>query len=167
MAAMDTFDLALSKNFSDHQFAIAYTNIQGRDGVPDDNQYAFSYRYSFGSSQNSQPTAQRTDKPSITSWSIGLLNVVAKRPSFLPSQVVAKIDTTAEQNRLITIDKTALPTGTNIDAETGIITVPLGIAVTSIARTTRDGAPFTNTGQFSLMSNYIVINPNLITQPAA
>jgi hypothetical protein len=59
MAAMDTCNIGLAKDFSGHQLGIGYTNIQGRDGVLNDNQYTLSYSYTFGSSQNTSTTSGR------------------------------------------------------------------------------------------------------------
>lgn len=79
-----------------------------------------------------------------------LLDAVAARPGWLPAQVIAKRDSSAAPTRLIAVDKTALPAGATVDTGTGIISVPLGVAVTGIAGTTRNGGAFVNSGQFAL-----------------
>jgi len=79
-----------------------------------------------------------------------LLDAVAARPGWLPAQVVAKRDSSAAPARLIAVDKTALPAGSSVDTATGAVSVPLGIAVTGIAGTTRNGGAFANAGQFAL-----------------
>lgn len=185
MAAMDRYAIGISRALSGgHRLGVDFANLQGRDGAPDDNQIRLSYSYGFNSDSASvqaakKPTAKTalshaepaappkdTEKPS-PAWTAGLLAQVAHRPSFLPSQVVAKVDPTATQTRLVAIDKTTLPAGAAIDAATGNITAPLGVAVLSIAGVTLNGGPFTNTGQFGLSGgNSIVIHSALITQPA-
>ncbi|MBI4985281.1 MAG: hypothetical protein HZC24_08050, partial [Rhodocyclales bacterium] len=94
-----------------------------------------------------------------------LLDQAAARPGWLPSQVIAKRDTTVAPTRLIAVDKTALPAGSSVAAN-GAITTPLGVAVTGIAGVTKNGAAFANAGQFALVGGGLVINPNLIAQPA-
>jgi hypothetical protein len=91
---------------------------------------------------------------------------VAQRPSFIPSHVIARIDTTAAPTRLIAVDKTALPAGASVNTATGDVTVPLAVAVTGIAGITKNLAAFTNGGQFSLNGNSLVVKPSLIVQPA-
>ena len=97
-----------------------------------------------------------------------LVEQVSRRPSVLPAQVIAKLDTTATPTRLIAIDKTTLPANSSIALATGILTVPTGTAVSGIAGVTLNGAAFTNSGQYTLSgSTHLVINFNLISQPAA
>lgn len=177
MAAMDRYTLGLSRTLAGgHRLGVDLASNQGRDGVPDDNQISLSYSYGFGGN-TSQPTAPpcanaapaapaQAKEPAPAAWSSDLLAQVAHRPNFLPSQVVAKVDTTAAPTRLVAINKATLPAGAAIDAATGTITAPLGVAVLSIAGVTLNAAPFVNTGQFSLSGNNIVIDPNRITQPA-
>ena len=81
--------------------------------------------------------------------------------------MIAKIDTTATPTRLIAIDKTAVPVGSSINNATGVITAPTGTPVSGIAGVTKNTVAFTNAGQFALSgTTALVINPNLITQPA-
>jgi hypothetical protein len=78
--------------------------------------------------------------------------------------VIAKVDTTATPTRLIAIDKTVPG---SINNATGVITAPTGTAVSGIASVTKNAVAFTNAGQFALSGTTgLVINPNLITQPA-
>ncbi|CAN4265733.1 hypothetical protein MCERHM31_00072 [Methylophilaceae bacterium] len=104
-------------------------------------------------------------------WISSLVNAVAKKPSFLPTQVNAKVDTTATPTRKIAIDKTQLPSGSVIDKVSGLLTVPIQISgldvpVSSIASVTKNAGAFNNSGQFVLSgSTSLVINPSLITQP--
>ncbi len=104
-------------------------------------------------------------------WISSLVNAVAKKPSFLPTQVNAKVDTTATPTRKIAIDKTQLPSGSVIDKVSGLLTVPIQISgldvpVSSIASVTKNAGAFNNSGQFALSgSTSLVINPSLITQP--
>jgi hypothetical protein len=173
-----------------HNLGVSAIGVRGRDGIGNDNQFQLTYRYDFGGSmpagtgrplelgQNQKTGTGRpldlgqNQKTGIAaeqtpSWSGGsLLDQVALRPSFIPSHVVAKIDNTALPTRLIAVDKTALPAGSSINAATGDITTPLGIAVTGIAGVTRNGGAFSNSGQFGLNGNSLVTKPSLITQPA-
>jgi hypothetical protein len=110
-----------------------------------------------------------TATPNLTAntWASSLVDQVSRRPSFLPSQVIAKVDATATPTRLIAIDKTAIPVGSTVATATGILTVPIGTAVSGIAGVTLNGLAFSNGSQFSLSgSTNLVINPNLIIQPS-
>jgi hypothetical protein len=108
-----------------------------------------------------------TPNPTAANWASSLVDQVSRRPSFLPAQVIAKIDTTATPTRLIAIDKTAVPTGSTIDTATGVITAPTGTPVSGIAGVTKNAVAFTNAGQFALSgTGLLVVNPSLITQPA-
>jgi len=154
MAAMDRYAIGLSRNLSGgHRLGVDLASLQGRDGVPDDNQIRLSYSYNFAGGSTSTPTAKNPAARATRSqaepvdpapatpspaWSAGLLAQVAHRPSFLPSQVVAKVDPTAAPIRLVAIDKTTLPAGAAIDAATGIITAPLGVAVLRFGRSVDD-----------------------------
>lgn len=95
-----------------------------------------------------------------------LLNRVANRPAYLPSQVVAKVDTSAIPTRLVVVAKTGLPAGSSLDSATGDITVPLGVTVTGIAGITLDGGAFANGGQFTAAGTTLRISPRLMTEPA-
>lgn len=153
MAAMDRYTVGLSRALSGgHRLGVDLTSLQGRDGVPDDSQIRLSYSYGFGSGSAYTPSPRNrasempgsSEEPATPSpapspvtrpspaWSGGLLEQVAHRPNFLPSQVVAKVDPTAQSTRLVVIDKTTLPAGASIDAA-GNITAFLGVAVLGIA----------------------------------
>ena len=104
-------------------------------------------------------------------WPNSLLDQVSTRPNTLPSQVVAKLDNTTSQTRLIAIDKSALPAGSSVAASTGVLTVPLGVSVSAIAGITRNSGSgavaFTNAGQFALAgTSHIQIDARLIAHPA-
>ncbi len=179
-AAQNRYRLGLEHQLgSGQRIGLDLTNIQSRDSAPDDNRVQLSWTVPFGNSTRSatrealaaqNPTERRAAAPApqrdVSKRSNGLLNKVAQRPAYLPSQVVAKVDTSAAPTRLIAVDKTAIPAGTSIDTATGIITVPLGVTVISITGITRDAAVFSNSGQFALSGNNLVVNPNLIVQPA-
>ncbi len=191
-AAQNRYSAGVANHFAGGSLGLDVITIRGRDGTFNDNQLLLNYTHNFGSTPNSvaapalgmrhlsatdptvaseQPanTQASSSKPASTkpTWASPLLDQVALRPSFLPAQVVAKVDTTVTQTRLIAIDKTVLPTGSTIALATGILTAPIGTAVSAIAGVTLGGAPFTNTGQFALSgATNLVINPNLITQPA-
>ena len=176
-AAQNRFTLGLEQTHSDGwKLGANLTGIHGRDGAPDDNQLNLTLSYTFGAKGTKPATGLDGNGPAITgnrahtgrpaqAWG-NLLDQVAKRPTFLPSQVVAKLDTTATPTRLIAVNKAALPAGSGIDTATGIITVPLGVAVTTIAGVTLNGPAFANSGQFALSGNSLVIDPSKITQPA-
>ena len=65
-----------------------------------------------------------------------LLDFTKGRPSFVPTHIDAIIDPTARPTRLVSIDKTVLPTGSTIDTATGITTIALpgvpGVLVSAI-----------------------------------
>lgn len=181
--------MGLGKRFSNgSQLGLDVANIQGRDNTFNDKQVMLSYTQSFGgnsannlsnnltnnaSPSNGLDTASMPVTPEAThassqTWASALVDQVARRPSFLPSQVIAKIDTTATSTRLVVIDKTGLPAGSSVATATGILTVPIGTAVSAIASITLNGSAFTNSSQFALSGGTnLVINPNLIAQPAA
>ncbi len=191
-SSQNRFGLALSRSFKDgQQLSIDALAIRGRDNTFDDNLITFNFSQTFGgvksnvaamnmqdaeiklaSSNASQKDLANNDANPKANWVSNLVNAVAKRPTFLPSQVNAKIDTTALSTRLIAINKTGIPTGSTIENATGILTVPIQVGgidvpVSAIASITKNGSAFTNSGQFALSgSTYLMINPNLITQPA-
>jgi hypothetical protein len=158
-------------------------NIRGRDGTLNDNRVEVSWTIPLGKAGTAalpagltgmsagSGAAQAADGSRMPegrpgSGNDGLLDQVAARPAWMPAQVVAKLDTTAGPTRLVAVDKTALPAGSSVAPATGIVTAPLGVAVLGIAAVTRNGVPFVNAGQFALSGNNLVVNPNLIAQPA-
>ncbi len=193
-AAQNRYALGLGKSFKEGaQFGIDVATVQGRDNTFNDQQVMLSYTQSLGGNtgtlalsnpalntgSNSLDAAGAPINPSVlnaplpateldaTPWASSLVDQVSRRPSVLPAQVIAKIDTSATPTRLIAINKSALPINSSIDTATGILTTPIGVAVSAIAGVTQDGAAFTNSGQFALSgSTHLVINPNLITPPA-
>lgn len=186
-AAQNRYSAGVANHFAGGSLGLDIITIRGRDGTFNDNQLFLNYTHNFGGTPNSVAApalgarhssatdpAAASEQPANTqalsskpTWASPLLDQVALRPSFLPAQVVAKVDATVTQTRLIAIDKTALPTGSSVALATGILTAPIGTAVSAIAGVTLGGAPFTNTGQFALSgATNLVINPNLITQPA-
>jgi len=76
------------------------------------------------------------------------------------------VDTTSAPLRLIDVNKAALPAGSSVNVATGVVTTPLGIAVTGIAGVTLNGAAFANTGQFAVAGNNLITDPSKIVQPA-
>ena len=199
-ASQDKYAVGLSKSFNDgYQLGANVAAIRGRDGTFDDNQLTINFTHSLGATkpsaqalysqalktQDSSVKAVATDPASKVNvdglsdkpkaqWTSSLVNAVAKRPLFLPSQVNAKVDTTATPTRLIAIDKTQIPTGSTIDKANGVLTVPIQVSGVDVAvsaidnvNITKNSGIFTNSGQFALSgSTYLVINPNLIEQPA-
>ena len=182
-SSQSRYALGLGRSFKDGaQLSIDVARIQGRDNTFNDTQLLLSYAQSFGDGHvalNSDTPMEpaslgtvlvnaATSNQATNTWTSALVNQVSQRPSFLPSQVVAKIDTTATPTRLIAINKLAAPAGSTIDTATGAITSPTGIAVSGIAGVTKNTLAFANSGQFTLSgSDALVINPSLIAQPAA
>ena len=175
MAAQGRATFGLDVRLADlGTLGLEVASIKGRDGAPGDNRLQVSWTFPLGRMAggsgaaplaNLRPAAQAMPSPHAAFSDSDLLDQVAQRPGWLPSQVVAKRDTTAAPTRLIAIDKTALPAGSSIGAG-GVVTTPLGVAVTSIAGVTKNAVAFANAGQFALSGNSLVINPNLIAQPA-
>ncbi|MBV5279789.1 MAG: hypothetical protein J0651_00475, partial [Actinobacteria bacterium] len=191
-ASQNRYAVGVGKSFiGGSQLGLDVATIQGRDNTFNDNQVMLSYTQSFGGGayagnplgmnnqalsnleaagapMNPAPVNMATPNPTAANWASSLVDQVARRPSFLPAQVIAKIDTTATPTRLIAIDKTALPIGSTVATDSGVITTPLGISVIAIIGVTRDGINFTNNGQFALSgTTNFVINPGLIQQPAS
>ena len=189
-SSQNRYALGLDRTFKDGaQLSIDVARIEGRDNTFDDTQLLLSYTKGFGAGQEGRQAGMgiglnsdtpmepaslstaldnaATSNQAINTWSTRLVNQVSQRPSFLPSQVVAKIDTTATPTRLIVINKLAIPAESTIDNATGVITSPTGTAVSGIADVTKNTLAFVNSGQFTLSGNdALVIKPSLITQPA-
>ncbi|MDO9232444.1 MAG: DUF1566 domain-containing protein [Methylotenera sp.] len=195
-ASQSRYALGLGKSFIDgSQLGLDVATIQGRDNTFNDNQVMLNYTQSFGGStyagnplgmnnptlnnnalsnldaagapMNPAPVNTTATNPTAANWASSLVDQVSRRPSFLPAQVIAKVDTTATPTRLIAIDKTAVPVGSSINTATGAITAPTGTPVSGIAGVTKNAAAFTNAGQFALSgTGLLVVNPSLITQPA-
>ena len=194
-AAQSRYALGLGKSFKEGaQLGIDVATVQGRDNTFNDQQVMLSYTQSLGGGaglalDSKHPTLNTRSnhldasgapinppvlntaatEADATPWTSSLVDQVSRRPSVLPAQVIAKIDTSAAPTRLIAINKTAdvMPAGHSIDTATGILTVPIGTNVSAIASVTQDGAAFTNNSQFALSgTTNLVINPNLITPPA-
>lgn len=188
-SSQNRYALGLDRTFKDGaQLSIDVARIEGRDNTFDDTQLLLSYTKGFGAGQKGRQAGMgiglnsdtpmepaslstaldnaATSNQAINTWSTRLVNQVSQRPSFLPSQVVAKIDTTATPTRLIVINKLAIPAESTIDNATGVITSPTGTAVSGIADVTKNTLAFVNSGQFTLSGNdALVIKPSLITQP--
>lgn len=163
-AAQDRYGLGLERRLSGGQrLGAELTHIQGRDGAPDDSRVQVSWSMAFGGVASSPRAGVQTASGQAGS---SLLDRVANRPAYLPSQVVAKVDTSAIPTRLVVVDKTGLPVGSSIVSATGDITVPLGMTVTGIAGITLDGGVFANGGQFTAAGSTLRISPSLMTEPA-
>jgi len=168
-AAQNRYSLGLEGRLNEgQQIGLAFTRIQGHDGAPDDNRVLLSWSMGFGGTANRaggiQPTIHQPAGKPMPGQPNDLLDQVARRPAYLPSQVIAKVDKTATPTRLVAIDKTGLPAGSSIAAN-GDITVPLGVAVTAISSITRNAAAFTNSGQFALSDNNLIVRPSQMIQP--
>lgn len=169
-AAQSRYSLGLEGRLNEgQQIGLAFTRIQGHDGAPDDNRVLLSWSMGFGETASRavgmQPTNHQPAGTPMPGQPNDLLDQVARRPAYLPSQVIAKVDKTATPTRLVAIDKTGLPAGSSIAAN-GDITVPLGVAVTAISGITRNAAAFTNSGQFALSGNSLIVRPSQMIQPA-
>lgn len=170
-AAQSRYSLGLERRLNDgQQIGLAFTSIQGRDGAPDDNRVQLTWSAGFGATGSRPAGTLLSSAPpagaAIPGQPSSLLDQVARRPAFLPSQVIAKVDTTATPTRLVAIDKAGLPSGSSIGAG-GDITVPLGVAVTAISGITRNAAAFTNSGQFALSGNNLIVSPSRMIQPVS
>jgi hypothetical protein len=184
-ASQDRYTAGLQRSLADaggsHSIGLNLIGVHGRNGLGNDRQVQVAYSYTFGRGAATHGTpmsampgnridnrSQPGETPASRPMSAGnLLDQVAMRPSYMPSRVVAKVDTTAAPTRLVVVDKTALPGGSSIDSTTGDVTVPLGTAVTSFAGITRNLAVFTNTGQFALGGSTLTVRPSQMVQPAA
>jgi hypothetical protein len=191
-SSQNRYALGVGRSFkSGAQLGIDVATIQGRDNTFNDNQLLLSYTQSFGGNNASgfgsiptgmsntalnnldasgvpmnQAYANTANNSNANTWASSLVDQVSRRPSFLPAQVIAKVDTTATPTRLIAIDKTVPGT---IDNATGMISVPTGTAVSStFAGITKNAVVFVNAGQFAISSDNLnlIVNPKLITQPA-
>ena len=193
-ASQNRYAVGVGKSFiGGSQLGLDVATIQGRDNTFNDNQVMLSYTQSFGGSayagnplgmnnqalsnldaagapMNPAPVNMAAPNSNADTWASSLVDQVSRRPSFLPAQVIAKIDTTATPTRLIAIDKTAVPTGSTIDTATGVITAPTGTPVSSIFGVTKNAVALSLTdyaGKFALSgTGLLVVNPSLITQPA-
>lgn len=157
---------------------VSVTNLQGRHDTPNDTRVQLSWSIPLGgrgtpsfthlSPDVTHPGEKRSSMDAASAFQGGrnLLDQVAMRPQWMPMQIIAKRDDTVAPVRLVAIDKTALPEGTQINNASGAVTVPLGVTLAGIAGVILNDAPFTNTGQFSLSGNSLVINPEKISQPS-
>jgi hypothetical protein len=141
-------------------------HILGRDGAPSDRQVKLTWAISLGGRSSCAPVVPPDDSaPSLLGRS--LLDQVAMRPDFLPSQVVATPDKTAVRKRVVAVDKTALPPGATIDNR-GVISIPTGgVCITTISSVSLNGATFNNAGQFTAACTSILINTSQFPVPAA
>jgi hypothetical protein len=180
-ASQDRYTAGVERSLADasgrHSIGLNLIGVHGRDGAGNDRQVQLAYSYSFGrSTAGSMPLpGQRPAMRAMpgdaaasqAQFGGNLLDRVATRPGYMPSRVVAKMDTTAAPTRLVAVDKTSLPGSSSIDTTTGDVNVPLGVAVTSFAGITRNLAAFANTGQFALGGSTLIVRPSQMVQPAA
>jgi len=161
-AAQSRYTLGLDRKLGGgHQLGVKLIDIRGREGTQDDSQILLAYTYTPGGRVTTQAA-----NPNVA-WNASLLDQVARRPAYLPMQAIAKRDTSLTPQRLIAIDKAALPAGARIDQVSGSIAAPLPAPVAGIASISKNGAAFANGGQFALADNSLVIHPGLIAQPAS
>ena len=149
-----------------HHLGLDLIGIRGRDGAPNDSQAKLTWAISLGGRSGCPPSTDPGE--SGPAWrGPTVLDRVAMRPDFLPSQVVAIPDNTSIPKRLIAVDKTAIPPGSVVGRD-GTISVPVGVGVclTGISGVTRNGAAFTNAGQFTASCNSLVVNTVKLRQPA-
>jgi hypothetical protein len=173
-AAQTRYSLGFDVAVDGGKLGLAFDSVRGRDGALNDNRVQLSWTLLLGNSGKAAAAPLNLGASKFAAGgtaasvaSVGpLVDQVAVRPSWIPSQVIAMLDKTAAPTRLIAVDKTALPAGSSIDTATGAITTPLGVAVTAIAGVTKNGGAFANAGQFALSGNSLIISPRLIAQPA-
>ncbi len=147
-----------------HQIGLELISIQGRDGAPNDSQARLTWAIRLGGGSGCAPYAEPGE--SGPAWrGPTVLDRVAMRPDFLPSQVVAIPDSTTIPKRLIAVDKTAIPPGSVVGSD-GTISVPVGACITGFSSVTRNGATFANAGQFTASCNNLVVNTGKLRQPA-
>jgi hypothetical protein len=165
-------------SFDDKQIFLSYTQAFGKreqaddkkdiktTSVVDSNQIRADIINNVRPLTNDTQINQFKTKDNKKDFSSTLLNEVAKRPNYFPAQTIAKVDTSAASTRVIKIDKTNIPDGSSINKSSGILTIPIGTSVSSIAGITRNGSAFSNTGQFALSGNTnLIIDPGLLVQP--
>lgn len=153
-----------------HQIGFDLIRIRGRDGTPDDSQVRLTWAAKLGGATScaSRIPSQDPGDDAPTWRGRDLLDQIVLRPDFLPSQVVAKVDDTVVPKRLVAVNKGGLPPGSSVGRD-GTITVPLSECVAVVTSVTRNGATFTNSGQFSVPSTCttLVINPGGLPKPSA
>jgi hypothetical protein len=165
-------------SFDDKQIFLSYTQAFGKRDRADDKKeikttsVVDSNQIRADIINNVRPLTTDTQinqfqiKDNKKDFSSTLLNEVAKRPNYFPAQTIAKVDTSAASTRVIKIDKTNIPDGSSINKSSGILTIPIGTSVSSIAGITKNGTAFTNTGQFALSGNTnLIIDSGLLAQP--
>ena len=165
-------------SFDDKQIFLSYTQAFGKRDQADDKKeikttsVVDSNQIRADIINNVRPLTSDTQinqfqtKDNKKDFSSTLLSEVAKRPNYFPAQTIAKVDTSAASTRVIKIDKTNIPAGSSINKSSGILTIPIGTSVSSIAGITRNGSAFSNTGQFALSGNTnLIIDPSLLVQP--
>lgn len=167
-------------SFDDKQIFLSYTQaFQSRDQVEDKKEIKTvnvvdSNQIRSDIINNIRPLTsdiqinQLQNKNNKKDFSNTLLSEVVKKPNYFPAQTVAKVDTSAASTRVIKIDKTNIPAGSSINQSSGILTIPIGTSISSIAGITKNGSTFTNTGQFTLSGNTnLIVDPSLLVQPTS
>jgi len=165
-------------SFDDKQIFLSYTQAFGKRDQADDKKeikttsVVDSNQIRADIINNVRPLTSDTQinqfqtKDNKKDFSSTLLSEVAKRPNYFPAQTIAKVDTSAASTRVIKIDKTNIPDGSSINKSSGILTIPIGTSVSSIAGITKNGSAFSNTGQFTLSGNTnLIVDPGLLVQP--
>ena len=165
-------------SFDDKQIFLSYTQAFGKreqaddkkdiktTSVVDSNQIRADIINNVRPLTNDTQINQLQIKDNKKDFSSTLLSEVTKRPNYFPAQTIAKVDTSAASTRVIKIDKTNIPDGSSINKSSGILTIPIGTSVSSIAGITRNGSAFSNTGQYALTGNTnLIIDPGLLVQP--
>ncbi len=165
--ASDRYSLGLEQAVSGGRLGVDLTALRGRQGLGNDQALKLYWSRSLGiEAERGTSTGRLAGGSSKPAWG-SLLDDVSRRPSHLPSQVVAKLDNTAPALRTVAINKAALPAGSVLDKTSGAVRVSLGLAVTGLAGVTLNGAAFANAGQFTLQGNELSIQPLQMTPPAA
>jgi hypothetical protein len=164
-AAMNTTGIGIERAFRAHgqRLGVTLTKIDGRNGVADDLQLRLTHTMAFGSGTRVAPQARVSGVAETDPVMDALLNEVSQRPAFLPLVSLAKVDRSRGAERLVAVDRAGMVPGTRVDELTGTVSVPTGASI--ITGLTRNGMPFSNTGQFSTAAGELRIHPMVMEVP--
>ena len=102
-AGLHVYSMAVSHVSNRQQFGLSVTAVHGRDGGVRDTQFRWTHTLTFGSNRGWSRSAPPVDGLAPTGRQ--LLNLVSQRPSFMPPQVIARIDDTVPRRRLVAVAK--------------------------------------------------------------
>ena len=166
-AAMHVTGVRTERRFGSqgHRVGIELTRINGRNGLMDDTQLRFTQTFSFGGPGSASPQTRDDAGRERNAEISALLDDVSQRPVFLPLVPLAKVDPTLQPERLVAIDHAGMVPGTTISTADGTVRVPAGAV--EIKTVAKNGAVFTNTGQFSVSGTDLLIHPMRMEAPAS